>query len=289
MSSRNRTSKGGSKKRGEDSSKIGGLVSSYRSVAETAVLSSLLEDIKFENEASNDNLESAQPPEIVNISRLQEMLNGSVEELVSSKRKLCSKTQIESASIIDHFGDRGTYTGELTQGEPHGEGIMIYDDKRQYKGEWVHGRYHGKGKTSFANGDSYTGEYNDDTMHGAGNYEWKDGRVYSGSFNFDERQGHGVYSWPDGSSYTGAFKAGKMDGSGIYLYHCGLKYEGEFRHGQYQGHGRLVTASGRSYEGNFQQGEKQGLGTETNPDGSIRHEGLWDQGQPTGEVHSYQP
>ncbi len=54
---------------------------------------------------------------------------------------------------------KGTYSGELRDGEPHGSGVLRMN-----------------------NGDRYEGEFRDGVFHGSGTYTWADGRSYSGRF-----------------------------------------------------------------------------------------------------------
>jgi hypothetical protein len=54
---------------------------------------------------------------------------------------------------------KGTYTGELRNGEPHGTGVLRLN-----------------------NGDRYEGEFREGLIQGQGTYTWADGRTYSGMF-----------------------------------------------------------------------------------------------------------
>ncbi|MFP4566658.1 MAG: NlpC/P60 family protein [Spirochaetaceae bacterium] len=54
---------------------------------------------------------------------------------------------------------KGTYRGELRDGEPHGAGVL-----------------------RMTNGDRYEGEFRDGLFHGSGTYTWADGRSYTGRF-----------------------------------------------------------------------------------------------------------
>jgi hypothetical protein len=54
---------------------------------------------------------------------------------------------------------KGTYTGELLDGEPHGTGVLRMN-----------------------NGDRYEGQFRDGVFHGSGTYTWADGRSYTGRF-----------------------------------------------------------------------------------------------------------
>lgn len=55
---------------------------------------------------------------------------------------------------------KGSFSGELKNGEPDGKGTM-----------------------KLANGDTYTGEFSDGTISGTGTYVWKDGTKYTGKFS----------------------------------------------------------------------------------------------------------
>lgn len=48
------------------------------------------------------------------------------------------RSRLYKTSLIDPYGDRGTYTGVILRSTqmPHGRGRMIYDDDRTYDGDW---------------------------------------------------------------------------------------------------------------------------------------------------------
>ena len=109
-----------------------------------------------------------------------------------------------------------------------------------------------------------------------------------------------AYSWPDGARYEGEFLEGHHSGKGKYTFADGSVYSGEWKQGQYhgtrsdalfrfciwlnefdshsdflEGYGQCIWSDGRAYVGMWQMGKAHGHGKETNPDGSIRHDGLW--------------
>ena len=52
------------------------------------------------------------------------------------------------------------YTGERnSDGRPHGQGTMTFDDGATYTGEHRDGLWHGQGTFTFADGETYTGEF----------------------------------------------------------------------------------------------------------------------------------
>ncbi|VEU35593.1 unnamed protein product [Pseudo-nitzschia multistriata] len=205
-----------------------------------------------------------------------------------------------NASIVDPFGDRGDYQGEVLRSSldhdrgsnddegdetphaavPWGLGTMAYADGRTYQGRWKDGRWHGRGKASYPNGDTCEGEYSNDQRHGRGVYRWSDGRTYEGCFEHDQRHGHGVYAWPDGSSYDGFFAEGQRHGQGTYTFCDGSFYKGEWRRGIRHGQGEYRRPDGRTYKGEWVDGKAHGYGIETRPDGSVRHDGQWENDLP---------
>jgi hypothetical protein len=149
-------------------------------------------------------------------------------------------------SIIDPYGDRGYYRGELLLPSttststlnhrsnnndvkndddnidygtdiPHGLGTMEYSDGRIYVGKWNNGQWNDdNGRATYPNGDIYNGNFYEDQRHGQGKYVFLDGRIYQGGFSNDQRCGHGTYSWPDNSIYEGEFYNGLRHGKGTY-------------------------------------------------------------------------
>ena len=132
------------------------------------------------------------------VVKLEELLAMKMEEvsLLQEQLALLSKHHVRETIIMDPYGDRGLYTGQISNEKPNGKGTMKYEDGRVYVGEWSEGRWHGTGRATFANGDSYDGNYRYDQRHGFGTYYWHDGRVYAGGFYADKRQGKGYVVFP---------------------------------------------------------------------------------------------
>ncbi len=184
--------------------------------------------------------------------------------------------------VIDPYGDQGKFEGDLdTETKlPHGKGRMEYTDGRIYEGDWQEGKWHGYGKAIFSNRDCYEGHYHHDQRHGQGKYQWSDGRCYEGEFHKDQRHGQGIYKWPDGAKYQGVFAKGLRHGVGSYTFRDGSIYAGDWQRGKYHGQGECQWADGRVYKGEWVSGKAHGEGIETRPDGSIRHDGLWENDKP---------
>lgn len=66
---------------------------------------------------------------------------------------------------------RGTYTGELRNGEPHGEGVMEMNNGDTYRGEFREGLFHGQGIYTWADGSRFSGSFRQGEMHGDGEFK----------------------------------------------------------------------------------------------------------------------
>lgn len=207
----------------------------------------------------------------------------SLEQTVASSTYGDDRAKVVNKTILDPYGDKGTFTGIILRntGMPHGQGKMLYEeDQRVFEGDWRHGRWHGYGRATFSNGDSYEGQYKFDQRHGTGVYRWNDGRVYDGQFSEDKRHGKGKFIWPDGAVYKGDFMNGQREGEGIYVFADGGEYEGMWKDGKYDGKGTCTWQDGRCYHGEWRTGMAHGKGRETYPNGKVRHEGDWIDDEP---------
>ena len=84
------------------------------------------------------------------------------------------------AETIDYAG--GTYTGQLLNGVPHGQGTFTFADGEKYVGEYKDYEYHGQGAFTHADGRKYVGEYKDGKKHGQGILALPDGFQYIGEW-----------------------------------------------------------------------------------------------------------
>ena len=69
------------------------------------------------------------------------------------------------------YANGGVYEGELSDGQPHGWGVLQSPDAT-HEGEWKDGKKHGKGVLKYADGDEYEGEWKEGKKFGNGNYKW---------------------------------------------------------------------------------------------------------------------
>ena len=69
----------------------------------------------------------------------------------------------------------GTYTGDVSNGVPHGQGVFIHPDDHLYVGSWKNGVAHGQGTQRYS-GLLFAGEYEDGNRNGQGTFIYTKGR-----------------------------------------------------------------------------------------------------------------
>lgn len=223
----------------------------------------------------------------------------SLGQTVASSTYGEDRQKVVNKSILDPYGDKGTFTGVVLRstGMPHGLGRMIYEeDGRIYEGDWyvailwtahVHlvlyaapllVPQHHCSLLGFHYGfhDRRHGRW-----HGYGRASFSNGDSYEGEYKFDQRHGRGVYKWHDGRVFDGQFSEDKRHGKGIFTWPDGAVYDGEFVNGQREGHGKYTFADGGQYDGSWKDGRYDGFGTCTWEDGR-RYRGEWRNGMAHG-------
>ena len=112
--------------------------------------------------------------------------------------------------------ETGTYSGEMVQGLPQGDGVFTVvpgDDKIAwtYDGKWEKGHFQGAGETT-----------------------WEDGFVQEGNYQADLLNGEGDEYLDNNLLYEGNYTDGEYDGQGtLYNYYGEVIYQGEFAMGYY--------------------------------------------------------
>jgi len=115
-----------------------------------------------------------------------------------------------------------TYTGDLKDCKPHGQGTAIWSNGQKYVGEWKDGEEHGHGTGYYANGQKYVGEWKDGEEHGHGTLTWPDGAKYVGEFKDGDKHGNGTMTWPGGDRFVGEYRYDERY-KGTYIWADGTK------------------------------------------------------------------
>ncbi len=119
--------------------------------------------------------------------------------------------------VIEYQGNSSflKYEGQIIDGEPSGNGTMIYVNGEKYEGEWLAGKRNGIGNLSYAKDDElervmYVGEWRYDKRSGYGALTMKYnpevvnrilfekqtvGDRYEGEWNDDKQSGNGTFTW----------------------------------------------------------------------------------------------
>lgn len=114
--------------------------------------------------------------EIDNSERLESVtpeLSAMTPELVSSAPSIYYDSPDESYDPNAHAGtisfpDGSTYSGEVFNGKPHGQGVLHWKNGDRYEGEFVNGLQHGQGTLSSHDGNLYFGGWDEGKVHGRG-------------------------------------------------------------------------------------------------------------------------
>lgn len=119
--------------------------------------------------------------------------NGSDTDEEDENESEEEKVKTDDRNVQSHntiSWDGGTYTGEIVNGKPHGQGKLIYPSGAEYVGEFYSGLFHGQGVYISEDGVRHEGGFKQGKPHGYGityhpdgrrfQAEWKDGEVVRG-------------------------------------------------------------------------------------------------------------
>ena len=152
------------------------------------------------------------------------------------KYKLCRRILQNPVVDVD------TYSREIKDGKPHGEGernaageregfgVMVFVSGDMYEGQWRAGRPEGEGTYHYATGNRYEGQFVAGKREGKGTYHYATGDRYEGEFVAEKREGKGTMHYANGNVYEGEWVAEKREGKGTYHY-----ADGEVEVGRYKG------------------------------------------------------
>ena len=97
------------------------------------------------------------------------------------------------------------YVGEITNGEPDGNGALTYSNGDKYEGEWKDGEPNGQGTFTSPNGMKYIGEFKDGESHGQGTFTIN-GIKYVGEFKNGKNHGQGTLTYSTGAEDVGGME-----------------------------------------------------------------------------------
>ena len=267
------------------------------------------EELDTDNEynASDKDRRVIAPDSEINIIR---------EEQLAQKGNLDNP---KSLSVIE-VQNGGTYLGETKKGQPHGVGIIRFEEQGiVYLGEWEQGSPNGEGiKYEKQADDFYFGEFKNAQKNGKGktyftespidnvvekmiNIEFKSKQdikfwisniqsavtsytkltKYSGTFKNNLMHGQGILKYEDDALYSGNFLRGLPNGQGKKNFTNGDFYQGNFKDGDPSGKGILKSGDGSEYKGDFKKGLADGMGRKMFPDRTV-YSGYFKDGDANG-------
>ncbi|RYE13135.1 MAG: hypothetical protein EOP51_30290, partial [Sphingobacteriales bacterium] len=144
-----------------------------------------------------------------------------------------------------------TYTGDVKNGMPDGEGSIVYENGISHKGSYSEGQFNGRGTMDYGSGSVFTGMF----VNGIptkGLQRFPDGMTYDGNFLNGEFHGLGELKWGGKYLYNGDFKHGNFEGEGV-LEVGKITFAGDFRNNKAY-YGTIRWPSGDMFTGYVQTG-----------------------------------
>jgi len=161
------------------------------------------------------------------------------------------KDNCYGSSIINNIGK---YVGEWKNNQPHGEGVISFNNQGKNRGGQFRGKFKngvpGKGTRTWLDGRSYSGSTKNGKFHGFGTLIFPDKEIYEGEFKNGVRHGYGELEVKL-FVYKGNWKNGKMSGKGQLNFTNGDIYIGEFFNNKKDGFGKFIYKNGEILEGFF--------------------------------------
>jgi len=177
------------------------------------------------------------------------------EEVVDVPAPAVADASHDQDAEVINLANGDLYVGELREGQPNGQGTIIYVEGGSHTGEFRDGLPNGQGTITWPNGSVYVGEFRDNKYHGQGTYNWPNGDVYVGEYRDDQSNGQGTLTYALGGEYVGEWKDDLRHGQGTYTDSYGDVYVGEWKDGLKHGQGTYTYAAGWYQRGLWENGE----------------------------------
>jgi hypothetical protein len=180
------------------------------------------------------------------------------------------------AAVVAAEDDCVTYSGEWSEGLPHGRLLMVdRASNTRYDGEWRRGRFHGAGTFVWPDGSTYVGTWLHGKRHGQGRFAAANGEWwFDGEWQNDLKSGHGEEVL-GAQRFVGQFLRDQRHGKGTLVIDGAGMYVGEFRDGVFHGRGVRTFANGDVFEGDFVAGLRDGDGVCRYAGGTTTYAGQW--------------
>ncbi len=94
--------------------------------------------------------------------------------------------EITSNGVLNINLDDGVYTGQVKDGQPHGQGKQTWSNGDEYKGSFRVNEFHGWGTYTWSDGEKYEGEWEDGLRHGKGTMHYENGSIEDGFWREDK-------------------------------------------------------------------------------------------------------
>lgn len=196
---------------------------------------------------------------------------------------------VKDKKAYDFNTEVGSYSGEIKDGNMHGQGKMKYANGEYFEGSFLDNERSGEGRMFWPNGDFYDGEWENDNIEGSGKMTYSNGDIYIGDWIENEKWLKGKMNYTNGDVYEGDWLCDKRSGpQGKMTYDNGDFCEGWWSDDKIRSKHYYVKKTfnldneedfpvkkGYVYEGQMKDNKFFGQGVLRNTDKEIVAEGLW--------------
>ena len=133
-----------------------------------------------------------------------------VDGTVNGKGRLVWR--VRGSASYDPKTIYSSYSGEIRNGRPDGQGRLELRSGEILDGHWVAGQLDGHGIHIDADGNRYEGQFTAGVPNGEGRLETKTGEIFAGSFADGLKNGKGRTRLPGGTVYWSQWAMGKEIG-----------------------------------------------------------------------------
>ncbi|MER8430997.1 MORN repeat-containing protein [Mesorhizobium caraganae] len=133
-----------------------------------------------------------------------------VDGTVNGKGRLVWR--VRGSASYDPKTIYSSYSGEIRNGRPDGQGRLELRSGEILDGHWVAGQLDGHGIHIDADGNRYEGQFTTGVPNGSGRLETKTGEIFAGSFADGLKNGKGRTRLPGGTVYWSQWAMGKEIG-----------------------------------------------------------------------------
>lgn len=182
----------------------------------------------------------------------------------------------------------GTYTGDLVEGIPNGEGTLLLEEGTRITGSFKEGRVHGRAISVKINGDTFEGQYVEGVREGMGSltFDHPAQKTITGLWHNGQAPTQGTIHYTlRGHQYVGPIhnQQPQGPGAGVMRLADGTVMSGAWTDTAQPNEKQISLQTGEVYIGSTLEGLPHGQGTWRSVNNTFAYSGIWEHGKPPEE------